>query len=200
MAACGPRVFAWSMAMGVAYGLVAGVVTTLEFDLDLKGFGGRDYIPQVFVLAALRAWGPAGAAMVTALTTVVVLHRAGKRIPQPGDGRVDPRLPFFAGAAACLLYPVVVMAGCVAAPVTLGTRPTASAADFVAGFVHALPRDVAYGIVATAVAAVVLALGSSAAGPLLGSRRWGLLPKLFVVWIAVSVVSFAVGLLGPWFA
>jgi hypothetical protein len=191
---CGPRVLAWSLVLGAAYGLVAGTATSVQSSFGLQRFGGAEYVPRVIGLSAVRGWGLWGAALVPALTAVVVLHRAGRRGAEVPV--VDRHLPFFVGAAALLLYPIVVTTGCFAAFLVGGmTRAFLPAlTDGLRG------EDFAYGATASALHAVVLAMGVRLVGASLLSRRWRLVPKLFVVWVALQGLAYATGYVGRWFA
>jgi hypothetical protein len=194
-------VLAWSLVAGVAYGLVAGVATCLEVDFGLSRFGGYDLVPRVIALSAVRGFGVWGAALVPTLTTVVLLHRAGKLGTEvPVIPIIDPRLPFFVGAAVSLVYPLVVGTGCVAALLVWCADSGGTARSFVAALTETLVGvDVAYGAVATAVSALAVALATRFAGSAALSRRWWLLPKLFVAWVALQALDYALGsLFGPW--
>ena len=193
----GPRVLAWSLVLGAAYGLVAGAASNLQFAFGLRAFGGAEYVPRVVGLSAVRNWGPWGAALIPALTAVVVLHRGASRAD---ESAIEPRFPLFVGAAVLLLYPVVVTTGCFAALLVwcAGSEGTASA------FVTALADgvlwiDLAWGAGKTVIQALLVTLGVRLAGASLLSRRLRLVPKLLLVWVALSAEAYVMGYLGRWF-
>ncbi|HEY8089607.1 MAG TPA: hypothetical protein VIF09_17225 [Polyangiaceae bacterium] len=196
-ARCGPRVLVWSLVLGVAYGVVAGVATTVQLDFGLRRYGGLEYTPRVVGLSSVRGWGPWGAALVPAVTAVVVLHRAGKRSVSPVA--IDPRLPLFAGAAVPLVYALVVPTGCLAALVVWCADSGDTSHTFVAAMTETLIRtDLAFAAIATIVNALVVAVGLRLVGPRLASRRGWLVAKLFVVWAGLQAVAYSVGTLGRW--
>jgi hypothetical protein len=191
----GPRVFKWSLAAGVVYGLLAGVATCVQSDFGLRRFGGLEYVPRVITLDALRGWGVWGGVFAPAVTTVVVMHRAGTHSAERPS--VDPRLSFFVAAAVLIVYPIVASVGwLVAIPIWCS-----DSGDTVRTFVGAsreaaLVPDIVHGLVATMINAVVLAIGVRVTWPGLLSRRWPLVPKLLVTWVALTGVSFAHGVWG----
>jgi hypothetical protein len=194
---CGRRVLAWSLLLGTAYGLVAGAATSLQFTYGLSRFGGAEYIPRVIGLSAVRGWGPWGAALVPALTAVVVLHRAGKRSTEVPA--IDPRLPLFVAAAVLLLYPIVVLAGCGSALVVWCAGFGGEARGFAATLIDGvLGVDVTHGALASVIDAVVVAAGVRLVGASLVSRGWWLLPKVLVVWAVLQGLAFGMGYLGRW--
>jgi ABC-type transporter Mla maintaining outer membrane lipid asymmetry permease subunit MlaE len=194
---CGPRVLAWSLVLGAAYGLVAGAATNIQFTYGLSRFGGTEYIPRVIGLSAVRGWGPWGAALAPSLTAVVVLHRAGKR--STGALAVDPQLALFAVAAVLLLYPIVVLVGCSAALAVWCAGDDGTARWFATTLIDSvLPVDVVHGVLVSVIDVLVIAAGLRLAGASLLSRRWWLLPKVLVVWAVLQGLSFATGYLGRW--
>lgn len=194
---CGPRVLAWSLVFGAAYGVVAGVATNVQFTYGLSRFGAIEYIPRVIGLSAARGWGPWGAALVPALTTVVALHRAGKR--SAGTPVLDRLFPLFVGAAVPVLYPIVVVTGCCASLLVWCADHGSTARWFVTALTDGvLAVDVVHGVMASAIEALVLAAGVRLAGALLLSRRWWLLAKVFVMWAVLDGATYGIGYLGRW--
>jgi hypothetical protein len=192
---CGPRVLVWSLVLATVYAFIAGAVGCASDDFGLQRFGGLEYVPQVVGLSAIRAVGPGVAAMLSTLTAVVVLHRAGRRgVEAPA---IDPRLPRFAGAAALLASPVAVCAHCLGALPVWCADSGETARRFMASMIDkVLWIDVACGIGATVVGALVVASCLRVVVPSLLSRRWSLFPKLLVAWVAVQVFGYAIGRLG----
>jgi ABC-type transporter Mla maintaining outer membrane lipid asymmetry permease subunit MlaE len=191
----GPRILAWSLVVGAVQGLLVGSMKAVEFSLSLHRFGGLEYVPRVWGLSAVRVWGPSGSMLASAATAIVTLHRAARR----GASETESALPLFVGGATILLYPVVVVTGSLAALLVWIEGDDQSARTFVTLMTAGLDSlDVIYGLVATAVYALVVATGIRfGAGALF---RWRLVPKLLVAWVALQGVHIAVGLLGRWFA
>ena len=184
-----------SLPLGAAYGWFVGAIQCVQFDFGLRRFGGYEYVPGIIGLSAVRAWGPLGASMVSALTAVVVLHRAGRRFTTAP--RIDPRLPLFVGAGALLSSPIVASTGCLGAFVVLRAESGGTAPAFATAITDTLLAvDLVHGACASLIGAFLVAIGLRWAAPLLLRSRWWLLPKLFVAWLGLQGLAYANGYAG----
>jgi ABC-type transporter Mla maintaining outer membrane lipid asymmetry permease subunit MlaE len=186
----GAKIVTWSLVVGVAYGLCVAVAQCFQSDDALERFGGLALAPGIVALAAVRVWGCGGAALATSMTTVVVLHRAGRRSTE--RLAIDARLPGIVALAVVALCPIVIGVGLLGAFLLWRADSGASFHVFVGDIrTHVWPVDLAHGALMTAIYAAALGVGLRVGSRWLLVGRWKLFPKLFGVWVALQGVSLA---------
>ncbi len=167
-----------------------GAVLAFQFAYGLGRFGGTEYVPRVIVLAALRAYAPAGAFVLTCLTAVTVVHRAARR---PAPTTIEGRRASIVGAAIALFYPIDVACLCAGGLVVMRAVYELPAATFVASSVNVIKwQDAAFGATTTAAYALLATLLLPRLLRVVAASRRGLVAKLVVTWLVLLVARYGV--------
>lgn len=176
----------------LAFAVVAGAGTALQFGLGLGKFGGHDYMMRVVLLSALRSLAPGVAGSALMIAYVVWAHPLSA-------AALQAELPRFLKRGLVVSGPGYVVAAVVAIGVGFLTAHFGFAVPWELArqsFATATRGDVAAGLMFTLLDAALIAFLAWRYLPKLQATRQPLPMKLVVAWTFGTGLRLTVALLG----
>lgn len=185
------RVLRLSLLVGPLYGFFVGCVLTIQNAYALERFDSLHLVPPIAALSLVRALGPWASLVATSLVFVVVIHRSAS-----GDVALGQRWSqaHLLGFTVLLLYPLASALGMLGSAMTLWVVYSRSPSTFIASAGSMLLwSDLGVGLLFSAAYGAVAGGVLPLVAPLVGKSRRGLLIKLVVAYLALSLAHFAEG-------